>query len=182
MKIRSSKWKIFVLGFALMEFQALAHAIDSFTLEGGVGKEAQIVRAGVQWNWDSRWFQSNGNHISGYWDVSAARWRGTRYKNTDGRHQYITSVGVTPVFRWQQDNLKGFYAEGGVGVNLLSELYDNDGSQLATRFEFGDHIGIGYVFDSKLDLGLKYLHYSNAGIKEPNDGADFILLRLRYSF
>ena len=166
----------------LLGVHGAAQAVDSFTVEAGAGEEVQIVRAGVQWNWEQRWFQSNGNHIGGYWDLSIAQWRGTKHQNVDGKNQYITSIGITPVFRWQRDDLKGFYGEVGVGANLLSELYNNNNKKLSTAFEFGDHIGFGYVFNNDVEIGIKYLHYSNAGIKKPNDGADFILMRLRYPF
>jgi lipid A 3-O-deacylase len=182
MQIRTGKWKVVVAAFSLIGFQTSGHAIDSFSVEAGVGEKVQLVRLGTQWNWESRWFESNGSHVGGYWDLSVARWRGTSYKNMEGRHQNINSIGITPVFRWQQDNKKGLYAEAAVGANLLSDLYDNNGTQLSTRFEFGDHAGIGYVFDSKLDIALKIIHYSNAGIKEPNDGENFISLRVRYPF
>lgn len=175
-------WKGAALGMVLLGCHTMGRAVDSFTVEGGAGEDVQIVRAGVQWDWEKRWFRSNGKHIGGYWDLSVARWRGTHYKNDDGRHQYITSIGITPVFRWQRDDKKGFYVEGGVGINQLSEHYNNNEKQLSSKFQFGDHIGVGYVFDNKIDFGVKYLHYSNAGIKEPNDGADFVLARMRYFF
>ena len=38
-----------------------------------------------------------------------------------------------------------------------------------------DHLGVGYVTQSKWDLGLKIQHYSNASIKRPNSGANFLV-------
>lgn len=173
--------KVTLTGAAIL-FGVHAQAADSFSLEGGVGEKVQIVKAGVQWNWNKQWFQTENHHIGGYWDASIAQWRGTNYENVSGRHQYITSIGITPVFRWQSNDRTGFYGEAGIGLNVLSELYDNNDDQLSTAFQFSDHIGIGYVFNNKVDVGLKVLHYSNGGIKEPNDGADFVLATLRYSF
>jgi lipid A 3-O-deacylase len=182
MQISTSKWKIVGVGLVLMVFHGLGQAVDSFSVETGFGQKVQMLRLGAQWNWESRWYESEGSHIGGYWDLSVARWRGTRYGNKAGQDQNINSIGITPVLRWQQDNKKGFYTEIGIGANLLSDIYDNNGRQLSTHFEFGDHAGIGYVFDSKLDIGLKLIHYSNAGIKQPNDGENFISLRVMYPF
>ena len=53
---------------------------------------------------------------------------------------------------------------------------------MSTAFEFADHIGLGYVFNNKFDLGLRVQHYSNAGIKKPNNGENFVVLRGAYRF
>ena len=182
MRLRLSVSPVAALAAALMCVAGAAHAVDSISVEAGAGSKVEMVRVGLQWDWDSRWLQSNGSHIGGYWDVSLAQWRGTRYENVPGQHQNITSIGLTPVLRWQQDNKKGWYGEVGVGANLLSRLYNNNGNRLSTRFEFGDHVAVGYVFNNNWDLALKIHHYSNADIKKPNDGVDFAGLRAKYKF
>lgn len=159
-----------------------ASAADSFSLEVGHGDHTRMVRAGFQRQWDKQWWNSNGTHIGGYWDMSLAHWRGSRYRDTSGRSQDIAVLGITPVFRLQSNTLKGFYAEAGIGAYLLSELYDNDGKRFSTAFQFGDHVGIGYVFGNNLDVGLRIQHFSNAGIKKPNPGVDFATLRISYAF
>jgi len=63
---------------------------------------------------------------------------------------------------------------------LLSELYDNNDRKLSTAFQFGDHVGIGYVFQNNLDLGLKVQHFSNGSIKQPNQGINFGVVRVSY--
>ena len=140
-----------------------------------------MLRVGAQWKWGRTWWQSNGAHLGGYWDATLAQWRGNHYQNTDAT-QNITDIGLTPVFRFQSDTLKGWYGEAGIGAHLLSHLYDNNGRRLSTAFEFGDHIGVGYVFTNNLDLGVKYQHFSNGGIKEPNNGVNFTVVRVSYSF
>lgn len=156
--------------------------IDRASLEFGGGTKVQMVRVGLQKDWSRRWFESNGTHLSGYWDVSLAQWRGNAYLNVDGQHQNITNIGFTPVFRLQADDRKGWYGEAGVGVNLLSKRYDNDASQLSTLFQFGDHIGVGYVFGNQWDVGMKIQHFSNGSIKKPNDGVNFLVLKVARAF
>ncbi|NML61356.1 acyloxyacyl hydrolase [Massilia sp. RP-1-19] len=155
---------------------------DSASLEFGTTSKARMVRLGAQSQWDKRWFVSNGTHLSGYWDLSLAQWRGTAYRNVPGENQNITNLGFTPVFRFQADNKLGWYAEGGIGLNLLSKRYDNDGSELSTHFQFGDHVGAGYVFANRWDLGLKVQHFSNGGYKKPNDGVNFLVLKAARAF
>jgi hypothetical protein len=156
--------------------------IDSASFEYGAGSKVRMGRLAVQKNWDAQWFASNGRHLSGYWDLSAAYWRGTAYRNVPGQHQHLAVVGITPVLRYQRDDKLGWYAEGGIGANLFSELYNNSDNQLSTAFQFGDHVGIGYVTANKWDLGLKFQHYSNASIKRPNSGANFLVVGARYQF
>jgi hypothetical protein len=156
--------------------------IDGVYGEFATGTKTQMVRAGVTSDWDQRWFQSNGTHFSGYWDASVGAWRGTRYQNMPGATQKLMDIGFTPVFRFQRDDKKGFYAEAGIGVHYLSKLYDNDDNRLSTNFQFGDHIGIGYVFDNKWELGMKIQHFSNGGYKKPNSGVNFVNVKASYHF
>jgi lipid A 3-O-deacylase len=156
--------------------------VDSASFEFGAGSSVKMVRAGVQSDWNVRWLASNGRHLSGYWDATLAQWRGTAYQGVSGRHQNITNLGFTPVFRYQRDDKLGWYVEGGVGLNLLSEVYNNGNDRLSTAFQFGDHIGVGYVMQNKWELGVKLQHFSNGGIKTPNSGVEFLQLKASYHF
>lgn len=156
--------------------------VDSASLEAGGGSKVQMLRVAVQKDWDNRWFASNGYHLGGYWDANLAYWRGTRYKNVEGQHQNMAVIGITPVFRYQRDDKLGWYAEGGIGAALFSELYNNDDNRLSTAFQFADHLGAGYVFDNKWDIGAKIQHYSNGGIKHPNSGVNWFVVKATYRF
>lgn len=158
-----------------------ARAVDAFSLEAGSGEHVTLLRIGAQSNWEKRWWQSNGTHIGGHWDLTIAYWRATRFQNAD-RTQNITDIGITPVFRFQNDSRLGWYGELGIGAHYLSELYNNDGDRFSTRFQFGDHVAIGYVFSNQLEIGLKFQHFSNGGIKKPNGGADFYVVKVSYAF
>ncbi len=163
-------------------FAADDKLIDGVYAEAASGAHIRMLRVGVTSDWSQRWFQSNGTHLSGYWDVSAGAWRGNHYQNVRGATQSLYDLGFTPVFRFQRDDKKGFYAEGGIGVHGLSKLYDNDDNKLSTHFQFGDHIGVGYVFDNKWELGVKIQHFSNGGYKKPNSGVNFVNIKASYQF
>ncbi len=188
MQTGKTSWKTLVVGIAFASLSASACAVDSMSVEVGTASKLRVVRVAAQWDWDARWFESNGNHIGGHWDLSLAQWRGTRYRNIPDARQDITTIGFTPVFRWQQDNKKGFYVEGGIGIHLFSETYNNDvksngvSRRLSTAFQFGDHLGLGYVFNNELDIGLRVQHFSNGGIKKPNDGLNMAVMRVSYRF
>ena len=73
------------------------------------------------------------------------------------------------------------HGEAGVGVSLLSSLYKNRDKELSTAFQFADHVGVGYT-TAKWDFGLKLQHYSNASIKRPNGGANWVIAKAAYRF
>lgn len=172
--------KLAAVTIAMAALHIPAHAVDSVSAEYGTGNHTDLVRVGAQWKWEKRWWQSNGTHIGGYWDLNLSQWRGDRFQGIPGRHQNIETIGITPVFRFQKDNLQGWYGEIGVGANWLSGYYDVNDRKFSTRYQFGDHLGFGYVFANKLDVGLRYQHFSNAGIEKPNPGVNFAVLRISY--
>ena len=156
--------------------------IDSVSVDYGSSSKNRMVRLSAAKDWDVKWFQSNGTNLSGYWEASAGYWQEKLYRNVPGNKENLFDVGFTPVFRFQNDNKKGLYYEAGIGVHLLSELYNNDDNRLSTAFQFGDHIGIGYVLQNNWEIGLKLQHFSNGGIKKPNSGVNFVELKAAYHF
>ena len=173
---------IAVLAALLLSLPCRAVDLDGASIEAGSGRKVSMLRLGLQSNWDSRWWQSNGSYIGGYWDATIAQWRGTAYRQVSGQRLTLASIGLVPVFRFQGDDRKGWYAEGGIGIELLSRLYNNDGHMLSTAFQFDDRIGAGYVFSHGWDVGLRLEHVSNGGIKKPNKGANFVQLRVARQF
>ncbi len=161
--------------------QALGGWVDSASFEVGSNPEQRMFRVAMQNDWQQRWFARNGYHLSGYWETNLALWRLNAYQNVPGRKKNIAVVGFTPVLRYQSDSKLGLYGEIGVGVNLLSTLYKNEDKELATAFQFGDHVGVGYT-TAKWDFGLKFQHYSNASIKRPNAGANWLIAKAAYRF
>lgn len=156
--------------------------LDSAYGEFGSGSKVRMARVGVTQDWDAQWFKSNGTHLGGYWDASFGAWRGTQARNIPGARQELVDIGLTPVFRFQNDSKKGFYVEGGIGFHLLSHTYNNNDDALSTAFQFGDHIGVGYVFKNNWEIAVKMQHFSNGGIKKPNSGVDYGVIKLAYRY
>jgi hypothetical protein len=159
---------------------ASVHAFSGVSVEGGRGDGTDMGRIGVQWDWNRQWFQGRNWHLGGYWDLAIGRWHRS---SAPGFNEDITDIGFTPVFRLQQNDRTGFYAEAAVGFHLLSRTSLGD-KRFSTRFQFGDHIGAGYRFGAKgaFDLSYRLQHLSNGGIKRPNNGIDFHQIRLQYHF
>jgi hypothetical protein len=156
--------------------------IDSVAVDYGTSAKVRMERLSVAKDWDVQWFQSNGTHLSGYWEASVGFWQQKQYMNISGNDKNLWDIGFTPVFRFQNDNKKGMYYEGGIGVHRLSDLYNNDTYRLSTLFQFGDHIGVGYVFDNKWEIGAKIQHFSNGGYKKPNTGINYFEVKAAYHF
>jgi hypothetical protein len=156
--------------------------LDSASFELGVGDQTEMVRGAVQKDWNVNWLASNGRHLGGYWDANLAFWHGTDYKGMSNHNQNLWVVGITPVFRYQNDSKLGWYGEAGIGASLFSQLYDNADNRLSTAFEFADHIGVGYVLENKWDISGRIQHYSNGGIKHPNSGVNWLVLRVARPF
>lgn len=185
MSLHWKRWASIAAGCAVLAAQpsvaaGIVPTLSSASVEfGGSENKVQLVRFGVQSNWDKRWQQSNGTHLGVYLDLTLSKWYGD---DDAGGTQNVTDVGITPVFRFQRDSKKGWYSEGGIGLHRLSEPYFNGNTKLSTRFQFGDHLGIGYVFDNTFELAVKIQHFSNGGYKKPNGGINFLVVKASYHF
>src|SRR5262249_21010631 len=78
---------------------------------------------------------------------------------------------------WRADFART-YVEGGIGLFLLSHTINNDVTHMSTSFEFGSHVGAGLRLGERGEtrVGIALQHLSNAGIKEPNGGVNFVLV------
>jgi hypothetical protein len=161
---------------ALAAFALPAHALDGVSLELGGGNGADVVRLGAQWKWQRKWQPARDWTLGGYWELSAGAW--------DGGRGTLADLAATPVFRLEQSAPSAWapYAEAAIGLHLLSRRRITDEKQFSTRWQFGDHLGAGIRFGARrqYDLGLHLQHLSNAGIKRPNPGINFLLLRFAY--
>ncbi|MPZ42925.1 MAG: outer membrane beta-barrel protein [Betaproteobacteria bacterium] len=166
---------------------AQARAVDGMAVEFGTSNSSNasvdMARVGVQWNWPWRWPLGSNWHVGGYWDLSLGYW------DNDGRnqtHNSITDLGFTPVFRLQPSHPGAVapYLEAAIGFHLLSHTSLSPQRRFGTKFQFGDHLGLGVRFGTRhaFDVGYRYQHLSNAGIKQPNQGIEFHQVRLQYHF
>lgn len=173
-----------VAAAALVAQSAFAFDVNSAYAEVGSANKLKMVRLGATQDFKPEWswFNSNGTHVTGYWDASVGVWEAKEWEGVPDNKKHLYDIGITPVFRFENTNKKGFYVEGGIGAHLLSGLYHNAHKRLSTAFEFGDHLAVGYVFDNNWDVALKGQHFSNGGIKEPNSGVNVILLKVAHRY
>ncbi len=158
-------------------------AVDGVFVDAGRGQQTNASRVGAIWNMDRQWFAEGDWHVVGYWEASVASLQG---KSSSSNNQRVTDLSVTPVFRLQQKNPTSVapYVEGAIGFNLISPTSVNDGRRLGSAFQFGDHVGFGILFGEhkQFELGYRFQHISNGGIKQPNQGLNLNLLHFVYHF
>ena len=149
---------------------ASALALDSVSVEKGYGSRGVRLswRLGAQWSQQLSWLPSE--RWSFYWDNSFGEWQ--------SESGSVSDLGITPTFRYGSPG-HGPYLDGAIGVHWLSDTKIAPLVELSTRFQFGDHLGVGWRFKN-YDLSLRLQHLSNAGIDNPNPGVNFLLLRLQY--
>ncbi|WP_454256002.1 acyloxyacyl hydrolase [Pseudomonas sp. Marseille-Q8238] len=161
-------------GAALSVGSLCAQAVDFTAAVGQSGDSTMVYRLGAQWNWERSWLQSSVGRLTGYWDAGYTYWDGDK---TSTNH----SLSFAPVFVYEFAGQNAQpYIEAGIGVAAFAntKLEDND---LGSSFQFEDRIGFGLRFSGQ-EVGIRAIHYSNAGIKKPNDGVEAYTLHYRLSF
>ena len=148
-----------------------AHAVDSVSAEyGSSTSDVNLWRLGLQWKAPPFDWMKAHDRWSWYWDVSIGGWH--------GNEGTVHDVSVTPVLRYMKIS-HGFYLEGGIGAHILSDSHINSDLGFSTRFQFGDHLGIGF-YRGKWDWQLRLQHLSNGGMQNPNPGINFVVGRVQY--
>lgn len=148
-------------------------------VEGGLAQQsAYSVTAGLLWPW--AWRREFGRtELSGVTEAYVSHWSA---RGESERHSF-TQVGLLPVIRLRPDGGRSrWFVEGGIGLSYMDNLYRRQHKEFSTRLNFVDVVGVGLSLDAqrRREVSLRLSHISNAGIKEPNPGENF--LQLRYAF
>ena len=77
-----------------------------------------------------------------------------------------------------------FFVEAGIGATLADKRYQTPEREFSTRFNFASHLGAGLRLGARRqhEVMLRVQHVSNAGIKHPNPGNNFVQLRYALHF
>ena len=163
-----------------------SQAIDDYGLSLGSGKsDTDILRVSGRFHWDQQWFSEGDWYLGGYWELGLAYWDSG--KNNASGSDSLGELSFTPVFRLQPKSRQGLlqpYLEFAlVGPRLLSTTSIGD-RRFSTALQFGSHLGLGARLgtDGRFEIGYRYQHISNGGIKNPNNGMEFHLLNLGYRY
>ena len=98
---------------------------------------------------------------------------------------------ITPVFRLEDTRPSSArpYIEAGLGIGGISDdelrrKNREDPLRKSSKFQFEVKVGGGFVFgkQQQLELGVQWVHYSNANMASPNYSFDAIQLEGAYRF
>ena len=105
------------------------------------------------------------------------------YSDYDGHvaasRNRLWHVGGEFLYRWYC--APRTFLEAGAGPNLFTRTLVGN-HVLSTNLQFGDSIGFAHEVSDRWTLGLRVVHFSNAGIKRPNDGVSFVNIVASYRF
>ncbi|HCV76120.1 acyloxyacyl hydrolase [Pseudomonas oryzihabitans] len=146
---------------------ASAQAVEITGAVGATSQSGMTYRIGAGWNWDKSWWQSSTGRLTGYWDAGYTYWEGDNGHSSD---QHSLSFAPVFVYEFGQGQVKPF-VEAGIGVAVFSSTKVGE-QDLGSAFNFEDRIGLGLKIGDTQRVGIRATHYSNAGIKQPNDGIE----------
>jgi lipid A 3-O-deacylase len=139
-------------------------------LSGAIGVTGQgdmTYRLGMGFDWNKNLWETSTGRLTGYWDAGYTYWEGA-----NGYAAAKHSLSFAPVFVYEFGNgtVKPFI-EAGIGVSVFSSTRVGE-QNLGSAFNFEDRIGAGVKIGDTQRVGIRAMHYSNAGIKQPNDGIE----------
>jgi hypothetical protein len=157
--------------------QAAGWAPDGIFLEAGVApSRTHSVTAGAMWTWG--WQGRFGNaQATVLTEIYVSRW--------SARGDPVIQAALVPLVRLRPDHGRSpWFMEGGIGVSLMDKLYRNHGKEFSTRFNFVDVFALGRSLgaDRRSEVSLRVAHISNANLKQPNPGENFLQLRYALTF
>jgi len=149
-------------------------------VQAASGPRTDALMGGLTWDWRYK-YDLGAGVVTGYWDLAVGRWR-SKVEGGGSESAWVSHLGITPVFRYQPSESSDLFLELGIGANLIAPVYRSERKSFSTVFNFGDHLAVGWKFGQRRshEIALRIQHFSNAGIKHPNPGENF--LQLRYSW
>ena len=144
--------------------------------------DAYAGTVGVTWLWPTAGWRLGSGQLQGHWDAYLSNWSSRDAQHA--RHNVLVA-GIGPSLRWRGNAGRSpWFVELGTGVNYSSAHYRNGERRFGTRFNFASHLGVGMNFGAQRqhELSLRVQHASNAGIRRPNPGENFVLLRYARTF
>jgi lipid A 3-O-deacylase len=116
-------------------------------------------------------FCSDLGCLTGYYEASLSYWERGNDK--------ISGVAFSPVFVYYFGSISNSmhpYLDAGIGGAIISDTKIGN-RNLSSNLHFENRIGFG-LRGTDYDVNFRYLHYSNAGLKQPNDGIDILMISL----
>ena len=157
---------------------AVDYRPDGASLELGVGKNGtRMAGVGLLWDWDFDRMRPKAE-LTAHTELLVNRWR---YDAVAGGSDELTQLVLLPSLRIRPGRgASPWFIEMGIGASYMDRAYETPRKHFSTRWNFYDVLGVGHTFggpQGRHELGLRLVHTSNAGLKNPNPGENFLQLR-----
>lgn len=172
---------IFLIGFLF--FPTLTQSSPwgtqfSYSLVEGVPEQLKGYRAAITY----KPLCFNWYHVKIYFDMAYGHW----WVNRASPNSSLNSYSVAPYLRYYfgRNYYSSPFIEGSIGFAYLSKTRI-DNRNLGAHFQFQDQITMGVTAGAKQewDVGLGFVHYSNARLSDHNSGFSAPLnLNIGYRF
>ncbi|MCY1395246.1 Lipid A deacylase PagL precursor [compost metagenome] len=147
--------------------QSLNAQAADVSLAVGTSNEGNMVyRVGAGFAWDKNWWESSTGRLTGYWDAGYTYWHG----GDEDSSEHSLSFAPVFVYEFSTGSVQPFI-EAGIGAGLFSSTRVS-GQDLGSALHFEDRLGFGLKFAGGHTIGVRALHYSNAGLEQPNEGIE----------
>jgi lipid A 3-O-deacylase len=136
---------------------------------------------GINWNTPLMYGNPDGWLVRLQVELEVAGWDARSGTNP----QNLFEFGATPIVRFQRGGTAIIpFFELGVGPRLLTHTSTSKEHNFSSAFQFSDMAGFGVAFGQRhsTEVGFRFQHISNAGIREPNPGSNFYTGYVRYRF
>lgn len=159
-----------------------AYAYNAITIDNGYGMDdTRLLRLNYSIGNERRYPTGKGWFWNYSWEGNLSYWYLHNHNDDDEK---LFDIGLTPNFSLQPEQSWEWgypYIDMGVGVHLLSETHIGS-RNMGSSFQFGSHMAFGLRFGSydQYELAWRIEHLSNAGIREPNPGINFSMVRFGY--
>jgi len=152
---------------------------DDLTLAAAVSSRQKVrkIELNLGWTQEQPLWQGQDWRLRLRHELVLGQWRVPHARN-------ITELGYSPVLQLERPGAGGtFFVEGSIGARLLSHTWLAQHSPLASAYQFADMTGAGMQWGQGAGaqtMGLRLQHQSNAGLKKPNAGINFLILYYRH--
>ena len=147
--------------------------------QGEWGWQSMAIGATLPWKgWSKDW---GGGGWRGLWDFSLTQWTA----NPPQGKSHSTVVGAGLALRWRADQGRSpWFVQAGTGVQLSSPRFITAHGLMGSRFNFASHLAVGFAHGAQRqhEWQLRMEHSSNASIRKPNPGQNYLQLRYALHF
>lgn len=150
---------------------------DGVSVQAGTGgKGTSMAGVGIVWDWDFQRMRRKAE-LTAHTELMLNHWNANA---PGGGNQGLTQVAILPSLRMRLDRGQSrWFIELGIGASWMDQKFTTPRKAFGSQWNFYDMMGIGHSFgdEHQHELGIRWVHVSNAGLKEPNPGQDFLQLR-----